>query len=641
MTDQQNTSPTGPYLPGQEPKPQEKIRPSFGYETPPNTKIYSDDQVTAGLPEQEGYRVLDFDYGLALVKQFNFPNQGYFAADPKRLVPYYNFLESASPDWEPPSWMNIDKIVTGYNYMMENYGSDWENWAALEPDDPGAIFLTSMMNPPKEFRLEDQTSEYDQLQEALYGSEQETSPFINSEGGWEDLEPWQQLMMSLTNPQPITGRPDTSRQTASVMQGLGSAVGGYGLAVLAAAGIGAVTGTSLGPVGTVAGLIVGGLAGYAGYKQAYTGEEVPGLNKILAISNVPAETLEQVIGLVGQVATDDEKDVLDNLPAAWKAGKLQYETHNRVGTWLTNAVSAAAVGAEVAVNWFKPEGKKVDLSSGQQANYDLGEVWYLEKAIAEPMLVEGGVLAGSALDEARARIIASDAAGADGEGWESIYADFVDRMGYAGTLNDFIAQTLLDPLNFVPMASNMLGEGIGKATGNDALVAAVKSTRGNIVTDMLPMGVQQAFEAATGLKGTQGLLMSLDVYRGYMRSGMYPNAEGGWTSLNVADLTPAQKKFAKLSDVGEFLELQPTPADPDASTAKNWMTYLTELTPEAKAATMIDLAHTNIATILTMAEGNPEAMVKLLRQVAQVDPVAVGQIGEAMIQSPASGTRTR
>lgn len=640
MTDQNFPSPTGPYPNGpdaesQEPPKQEKYRASFGYETPPNARIYSDDQVAAGLPEQEGFRVLPFDYGLALVKQFNFPNQSYFAADPKRLVPYVNFLESAPPDWEPPSWMNIDKIVSGYNYMMENFGSDWENWAALDPDDPGAIYLTSLGSPPAQFKLEGE-SEYEKLYAALYGTEQpETSPFMDTEGGWEDLEPWQQFLLGLSNAQPMTDRPEWTRVTGAAVQGVGGALGGIVLGSIVGVGIGAAAGAATGSVvpglGTAIGMILGGVAGGVTFYQAYTGKEIPVFNQILSATNIGAEGLERIIGVVYQIATDDEKEVLENIPAAWKASKLHYETHSRVGTWLTNAVSMAAVGAEYGINLVLPEGKEVDLSSGRTAKYDLGEVWYLEKAIAEPMLVEGGVLAGSAMDEVRARIIA-------GEDFEMIYADFVDRMGYSGTLTDFVAQTILDPLNFVPMLSNQLGEAIGKATGNDALVAAVKSTRGNIVTDMMPMGVQQLFEAATGLKGTQGLLMSLDVYRGYLRGGVYPGVDGGLSTINIADMTPAQKKFARLTDAGEFMELQPTPASADVPKIKNWMTYLTELTPEAKAYTFIDLAHTNMAAILEMAGSDPDGMIKLMRQVAQVDPVTVGQVGEAIIKSPASAT---
>src|SRR5690606_33870711 len=70
----------------------------------------------------------------------------------------------------------------------------------------------------------------------------------------------------------------------------------------------------------------------------------------------------------------------------------------------------------------------------------------------------------------------------------------------------------------------------------------------------------------------------------------------------------------------------------------DWFTYLTELTPDAKAHTFLSLFHDNVNVLLNMANSDPAQMVQLLEQAASARPVEVGQLGEAILNSPATAT---
>jgi len=593
------------------------------YKLPENMRLFTAGEVRRGEAESQGFRIVDYDWGDAMARQYMRPNQAYFAEDPKRLAKFYNFLQSAPPEWRAPDWMEPGKIIEAYNYMSQRTGESWENWEPLDINDPGSIYLTTLQGPPSNFSLPSETNKINELIQKIYGTQQETSPYIvnGSEGGWSNLEDWQQFMLGLINPQPMTDRPEWTRVTAAAGLGVGGALGGVALGGIIAGGIGAATGTALSPgvgtaIGALLGLIIGGATGY----QAYTGQEIPVLNELLTILDIGAATTEKLIGTLWQLIDldDDEsvKEILSNLPAAWKASTVAYES-DPVGTWLTNAVSLSA-------NKINP-----DWSSGMTAKYSDGEVWYIEKGITEPMLARGGVLGGSLLDEVRARIAAQD------EDIELIYADIVDRTGFSGSLGDFIQQSIIDPLQVAPYVINNIGGNLATHFGDARLADAFAKTRGHLDTDILPVGFQQLYSVVTGREGTGGIFNTLGVYRSSIQGGI---TVGDTAPVAAADLTPFEKWIGKLTPEGEFSELQPSAASADTPKWKNWLTYLTELTPEAKAATFIDLAHTNISTIIQMASGDPEGMIKLLRQVANVDPVSVGQIGEALINSPAGAT---
>lgn len=572
-----------PYI-GKYKRPTDEFKQSL----PSNQRWFSNDEIRQGLHKQLGYTLMGEEWSNAMVRQFQAPNQAYFTQDPKRLAKYYNFLRSAPQGWEPPGWMDPQKIVTAYNFMSEYTGKDWMHWKPLDEDDPANIYLTALSEPPPEYQMsyeknpvqqkmedafgitpntisqKDYTpqqmttladifknveqgengevmlpenlpeDEYALLMDYLYAEEQEVepSPFMD-QGAWQDLETWQQAALMILSPQPMQGRPDVTRAVPAVIQGLQASVGAMAAASLisGAAGmavgglIGAGAGTAAAPgIGTAAGGALGAVAGATTFAlatyQAYTGKEIPVVNKMLEILDLPATVSERLIGMAIQAGDDEQQEVMENLRHSFQAGQFTYETLG-IGTNFLNLMSRGFQAAETAVNSV---GLDVEWSTGTQADFSTGEIWALEKAVAEPMLIRGGLIGGAALDEARAMLIRGDSI-------ESVYVDFVDRYGYSGTLGDFLAQSVLDPMQFAPYAADTIGMKVADAYGKPALAEAFRSVRGNILIDAMPIGFQQLAQSLANIgkkpgdvmiTGSRGPFDAIKIYQNQLQTGRIP-----------------------------------------------------------------------------------------------------------------------
>jgi hypothetical protein len=512
---------------------------------PEGVKRYHRYEVSRGIPEQEGYRIIPPKWGDAWVQQYNLPNQSYFAQDPRRLAKYHYFGMTAPDDWETPDWFNRDQYGEAFAYMQATQGDDWKQWKPFDKDDPSAIYLTSLSQPPKEFqlpgevgqheeianliskltvgedgliRIEDLApSEHDKLMEYMYGDEQrEMSPFMQ-EGTWDQLETWQKWALSIYSPQPMEGRPEWTRAAGSVVPSAMAFLGGkMGSAlVLGAVGslIGGTAGTAVaGPIGTAVGLAAGAVLGGLAFYQSYTGEQIWGVNEILRVLDLPDEITEKIIGTILQAADGESQEVLQNLPAAWKAAEMTYESTLPFGNYFLNMMSG---GFQLAETAFNSIGFDVEWSSGQYASWKAGEIWALERAVVEPLLIRGGLVAGAALDEARSMIIS-------GVPVEEVYADFINRYGYSGNITDFIAQSVLDPSQAAPWVTNQVVGKIADAKGDAFLKLAVEGSKGALDVDILPPGIDWVYSKITDRPSSKGLFDTLNHYKQIMRQGVLP-----------------------------------------------------------------------------------------------------------------------
>jgi hypothetical protein len=758
------------------PEPKQKGQGGTPVNVPPGLNVYTNQQKL----DASGDMQVAPEWAKAWISQFNLPNQSYFAQDPTRLAKYHFFGAGAPAEWQSPDWFDRQKYADAFNFMTKTQGNDWTKWKPFDPDDPAGIYLTSLPQPPKEFMLPGELStseellnfisgmpmdenglldvnnlpqsEYDKLMKMMYGDEQrEPSPFMQ-QGKWNELENWQKWALSALSPQPMEGRPEATRLTAAGFQGAQAAMGALAVTKMLV-GVGATAGVALGPwgsvIGAVAGLTVGGAAAY----QAYTGTEIWGLNTVLRALDLPDELFEKVIGVGVQMARQEDREVLENLEPAWRAGQFAYES-SPVGNWVLNFMSGTWQSLENTLN--KLPNVEVELSSGQKASWKAGQIWALEKAITEPVLVRGGLLGGAALDEARSMIASAE----DINEIHEIYADFTDRFGYSGNVGDFLLQSVLDPIQGAPWLANQVMGKIAKATGNVKLDAAVRATRGYLDADILPWGVQDLYTGITKRQGTKGIFDTLATYKNYIRHGTLP--EGLWPTQTIdvpkalyetnptifdgsaqdivaafknnvvsfedgrvknynmegvnndirayiegqltqsgvdigdqnikalidnaiahvrepmdnvtlntkgttdaeyqielgkayeqyfnekissmievgtkgielryyPEITPWERKFAGLTDSMQFAEMQP-------GQANTWFKKLTSLTPESQVALFLDMAHTNMAGIVGMYGSDPTATISLMKQAAKIDPIAVGKVGTALIESPAMNT---
>jgi len=496
-----------------------------------------------------------------------------FWSKPQTVARFYNFLRLQNKDYKPPPWLDPDAVSYLYKELKNQNGNeDWAKWEPLSTLNPAYYTMLQMPDPEykpqkvnlraqqvaqdyinslaeveKKYNLErvEQDKEYqDYLLNNINQYRQYAEQYM---GGYSTLEPWQKFQLSFTSAQAMEGRPDWTRQPAAVVQAGFAGVGGVALGATAMAATGLVAGAAAGPQvgGAVAGAapfvgaVTGGLVAMAAYKEAMTGERTPVLSDLLRISNVLAEGTERSWGTIQQLK-DFERDAQELWPfiqAAWQASYIKYESSTGIlqsGDWITDFISKAA-------NAINPE-----WSSGMTTS--VGEVWQFQKGINSPQAIRGGVWGPDALREARERIIALPEDRTKEDVIE-VWADYVDRFGYSGTLTDFLNQTFLDPMQYIPLGLSLAQKGIatkraksylaagdfGRYVDATRYAAAADFTRGSVLIDALPVGLQQLATMVTGVKGTGTIFDTLDMYRAMQMTG-YTYPTGSLYNISQGDV---------------------------------------------------------------------------------------------------------
>ena len=336
------------------------------------------------------------------------------------------------------------------------------------------------------------------------------------------LYPWQRGVQTIGSSAEMENRPAASSAVADIVGSLLPAVGVWAgvsqaatiaaataaTGVLTTGGSAAAVTASTG-VGLPVGLIIAAgsvlLAG-ATFLYMMANKDNPAntpVQKIFQVTNAGAEAIERGIGAV-QIASDLQAD---NQPVDWSAaydaGFLTYEAQPVVGNFLMNLASWASEGVDKAA---AAVGIESNLSSGAIAGKD--EAWLLDQGFKEPQKVEGGLgvpMLRSAYD---ALIELGDERNRDD--MQSIWGYYTALTGSGGTFNDFMAQSLADPLNFAQALGNK-GVEIAATKGSkyyaslpepdmfranslESLAQASRWAQGNLFIDSMPMGIQKLVE---------------------------------------------------------------------------------------------------------------------------------------------------
>ena len=286
-------------------------------------------------------------------------------------------------------------------------------------------------------------------------------------------------------------------------------LGGYALSGTAAAtlaGIVAATGgTAAIPIGAIA--IVGGVAfGLATMYQLSSGKDAPVIGGLIneqgKVFNWAAEQLEKGIGVSEQMVDavidgdDDMEAILKNIPDAYKASQINYETNAK--NLVYNALARV---------------------SGDQPSQP-GEVFRLDLGQPEPQKLPEGIRYGvDALDDARERISA-------GEDPQTVISEYESAFGASGYLNDFVFQSVLDPLNLAPSVGAAGMSKLADLTGNTRMIASFPMpTKTNVIVDALPMPVNMLAGAVSGGKwqGSPSIAQGMSKYQTFIRTGVMPD----------------------------------------------------------------------------------------------------------------------
>lgn len=367
------------------------------------------------------------------------PEKSYWD-NPVKVARYHQALKALPPETEPPPWLNREEIDLAYEYMNRaNNGAPWWQWKYLNREDPGLQFIQGIQPPPDDAMWpgEVQRPRWPDVGKGLQGKPPEqlqplagqyqpaefetlAQPGMGgmTEAQFDRLLPWQKALVWLGGQNPAVQ------------------AGGMGAA------IGLVSG---GPVGALAGAGLGaGMGALVVPEEERAAHPVrAGLSDMLMALDYPAEWFERALGTLElgygrgvqawredgfMSGADAVADVLNNLPAAWKAAHLTYET--------------------------LPIGQTYQFTS-PVATKNTG--W-------------------DSFNDAYERI-------RNGERPEDVWNEVASEMGATGQGRELLGHILLDPLNLLGGVGVAAGLLASAKTGNQALRIAARSSSGAM--DML------------------------------------------------------------------------------------------------------------------------------------------------------------
>lgn len=570
-----------------------------------------------------------------------------FWENPQRVLRYTGMMDAGNA----PNWVNQyrNELNTALTYMQQRYaGTPQDQWDYLPDDDPLTEILRAIPAPEHPDVL---------AAEAEY---EEKNDNLTMTGDYNSLSLAQKSLMLLLNPGVITGRTEKQMNraewvnpiTPTLMMGLAGA-------------------------GLTKSPIVGGIIGLTVYLQEHQklrNQMKP--SAYLTYDNIDVmpyqnpKTLGEWGAKFGSawkgmnqrkwetLSIEKRKELIDNInkkidESNTGKGLTIYDKTMEVTQKVFNFFSETAernIGAlSVAIkdedfatvfdifNVFVEKEHTKALREASNLYYESGamgytltdlvgsmsgetrkngEVWKVSQGVRGAVKADG--LRGNDAISQMAQLIEN---GADPD---SVIAEFRDKFGVEGQINDFVLQTIFDPLNFMPAIGAGTVKLMGKATGDVKMYKAgadagwnfkfkdgkmvdkssgktveIKKTSplktaGDIIADIIPGG-NLLFPAITKryITGSSGLLGALAEYKAFMNTG-------GYTA--PANLTRMQKFFAGLdmktglpknTDIG----VSPTGRPKIYKNPYKWAKYMRELDPVSKA-----LAFSyNVMDVITMA----------------------------------------
>jgi len=560
--------------------------------------------------------------------------------EPQRLIRVNELIRNAPQGWQPPDWLDVEGVRDAYRYLeYRNGGRPYDEWLRLPEDDPGRELIYKIQRPPDELihpeeqdkewqfynnakkfedyfkeRLEQYNYEKQLNQEQDYQDALKQEMLSDIKTNFDDLPAWQQVLLATTNKIPtenLSNVPEYVKGTQAITTGARAALGAAGITslfwgMIGSAAASALSGTIAGTVLGVPGNIIGGVVGasiglYTGI-QAYQGKPVaPWLDSIFHVFNMPAEWTERQIGL--QILKGKGVDI-DSLTREEKQiANLTYDVGViPISNVMVNTLSQVTGALGILE------------STGQVADLSAGEVWAFEQGYVEPVSAYNGLSRGDALVEALLRIQTGK------ETYDDIYWDMVQRFGYTGTRNDFVAQNFLDPMQVMPYAVNTLGLGIAKATHAENAVKAFQNTRGNLAADVLPMGWQQivtavAQKAGIDFKGTAGIFDTWNQYKLLLLDNASSSLKSGYFS--PLDYNKFQKWAIGMEDTGRVARYLPDSMKQSIPTTRlgKVINYLSSMDYESRAITILEWTKENVDRIVQGTK-DPKDMHQMMMRLA-------------------------
>ena len=380
---------------------------------------------------------------------------------------------------------------------------------------------------------------------------------------------------------------------------------------------GGVAGSTLGPVGMVAGAYVGYTAGVQGVKDydptKGVGDQPTISAKLIRILNVLSEYQEMATGYTGQLsdaviasmkgneqAAQGAKDILFDpatRQAALEAGRVTYEYADLGGRYLDNLfqlLSGETKFAQPGQDFVLGAANPVDKARVIGHNPITGK----EVMVSDVMGV---------LQDARHEIRAEINAGRDPD--EVVLKILYDANIFVGSqIQDLVYQSVLDPLNILPGLGVGAGKKIAEVSGNKVAAKALSQAGGLN---------EAARRYKTSVQTGQALI--IDPKFQVDKMGLFSRMVAGVNKageVKAGSLIPSETGLlSPVKDKTGFLR------------------SMVEQTPHARAETGANMFYENISALLTSFE-DPHEAGKYLKALANSDMETWAELGSRFAESP-------
>jgi GGDEF domain-containing protein len=414
--------------------------------------------------------------------------------DPGRISRWQNVVKMQPPSWQAPPWLNTEAIDAMYNYMAyANGGADPALWKALADDDPAQYMFGLMPVPPESAQLPSdadaldneaaKTPEwFDALKEAMVGQYQTPEYIAAAEAAGYSFRFDPQSALFYPTPPPEAQQPRTE-ELPEWQKRIGYA---FSSPILSSTFQGGIAGGIMsGPAGILPGMLFGLGLGALSTKEAASVANnllswIPGYSEdnyrrtinnalMLMPGNLIQSGIERAIGSSIQVygaLTNPEKygdieELLNNIPDAWRAAGMTFETY----------------GQQLQIGNLAPA-----LYGERQAK--AGEMLVLGEARPVKTNVQAG-LAGLTemrrmFDTGEAYTMARQALGKEDVGLDEVFMVMQSRYGFSGMVGETIGQlaTALPSERLYNYASKAAMWTFAKAARDPNMLLAVQRTGG-------------------------------------------------------------------------------------------------------------------------------------------------------------------
>lgn len=328
------------------------------------------------------------------------------------------------------------------------------------------------------------------------------------------------------------------------------------------------------------------------------------MNAIGKVFNIPSQGVETTIGMITTVMKDRDIGTILEFYGKEYSKDLRKAMELTYDAGVTGNILGDITGTLSGKGYTKK-----------------GEVWQTYLGVAEPVKPDFKT-GGDALQDMANRIIA-------GEDANMVMAEYAEKFGDEGLMNDFVYQSLFDPLNYAGVVGAKGAEMTGKISGNKALEMAGRTagwdfknpkTVGRMVADIIP-GASVVLPLATGgrVQPSTGLLGALNAYKAFLHTDVMNG------KIAPSELTKAQKIIAGLTDDGRLKVFEPSNLEllnEKPNILKNpikYFKYLTELTAVSKAFMFGYHTQDAIVSLFEMSDYNIHSMKAILDAAAQAD----------------------